>query len=117
MVHSAECPNKRPSWQVFVTAASLNHLCPLLELLESIHRFAPANPVIVVTLDSKPPHIEEHWLTQVGDVLLLSSNLTEKTFAVATSFKCAHRRHSRILYSCTVTSQDTPAITSFNVVG
>lgn len=89
MVHSAECPNNCPSLQVFVTAASLNHLCPLLELLESIHRFAPANPVIVVTLDSKPPHIEEHWLTQVGDVLLLLNIIffrPKKTFAVATSF-------------------------------
>jgi hypothetical protein len=48
-----------------VTAASLNHLCPLLEMLESVHRHAPANPVVVVSLDPSPPHIEEHWLTQV----------------------------------------------------
>lgn len=51
--------------QVMVTAASFNHLCPLLAMLDSVHRLAPNHAVVVYDLDPEPPFIVESWLTRV----------------------------------------------------
>jgi hypothetical protein len=48
-----------------VTAASFNHLCPLLAMLDSVHRLAPNHAVVVYDLDPEPPFIVESWLTRV----------------------------------------------------
>lgn len=48
-----------------MTAASLNHLCPLLAMLESVQERAPHHPVIVYDLDTAPPYMEETWLARV----------------------------------------------------
>lgn len=51
---------------VFVTAASENHACPLLEMLQSLLWQAPRTPVVVYDLDVAPPYLDRASLLRVN---------------------------------------------------